>query len=73
MKYNVIPLVAALTLCLGVHKGQLALLKADSRVPVRIYPVEIRLLPPADQLSLTSGIEITDRLQLARLLEDYLS
>ena len=73
MKYNVSPLVAALTLCLGVHKGQLALLRIDSRVPVRIYPVEIRVLPPADQLSLTSGIEITDRLQLARLLEDYLS
>ena len=68
-----IALVAALMLSLGIHKGQLALLKTGSSEPLQIYPLQVRLLPPADQLKLAQGIEIRDSLHLAQLLEDYLS
>lgn len=68
-----IALLAALVLSLGIHQGQLALLKTGSPEPIQTYPLHVRLLPPADQLKLAQGIEIKDPLHLAQLLEDYLS
>ena len=66
-------LLAALIISLGIHKGRLALLKTGSPDPIRIYPIQVRLLPPEDQSKLTQGIEVRDPLHLAQLLEDYLS
>jgi len=73
MMKKMISLLAALILCLGVHKGQLALLETGSPGPIKVYPLQIRLLPAQDQLKLTQGIEVRDPLHLAQLLEDYLS
>ena len=73
MKKTVIPLYMILTLLLGVRHGQLALINNDTGSVCRTYPLPVCMLPPSDQQKLVSGIEITDALQLAQLLEDYLS
>ena len=62
-----------LWLFLGVHSGQLALLQEDSKDPLQIYPLSVSMLPEADRQSLMQGIPIDSQLQLAQLLEDYLS
>ena len=57
---------------LGTKNGYLALWHGEDPDPVRIFPVQIQTLPPADQLLLRRGIRVASRLELLTLLEDYL-
>ena len=69
------PVIAALTLMflLGSHKGYLALWKEDNPDPYQIFPVKVESLPQADQEALSRGIPARSDLELAGLLEDFLS
>lgn len=58
---------------LGSHKGYLALWKEDDPEPYQIFPVKISSLPEADQQALEQGIPARSDLELAQLLEDFLS
>ena len=58
---------------LGSHKGYLALWKEDRTEPFQIYPVKVESLPKADQDRLSEGITARSDLELAGLLEDFLS
>ena len=58
---------------LGCYRGHVALWEEGNPKPLIQYPYPISLLPPADQAALREGIPIADQLELARLLEDYLS
>ncbi len=58
---------------LGSHKGYLALWKEDRPEPYQIFPVKIDSLPEADQAQLVLGIPARSDLELAELLEDFLS
>lgn len=58
---------------LGNHKGYLALWKSDKPDPFQIFPVKVDSLPEADQHALESGIQARSELELAELLEDFLS
>ena len=66
-------LLLMLTLYLGQHQGYLALFEKDSDIPSQIFPYKISQYPPNDQRILNEGTVITSPLQLAKLLEDYLS
>ena len=65
--------VLALMFLLGNHKGYLALWKEDRPEPYQIFPVKVSSLPPSDQKSLERGIRARSDLELAGLLEDFLS
>lgn len=58
---------------LGCHNGYIALWKQGQEAPMRIYPYRVNLLPPADRQALRHGISVESELELAHLLEDYLS
>ncbi len=58
---------------LGSHKGYLALWKEDCPEPYQIFPVKTASLPEHDQLVLEAGIPARSELELASLLEDFLS
>lgn len=75
MKQTRIRWAAALALMflLGNHKGYLALWKEDRPEPYQIFPVKIDSLPASDQRSLERGIRARSDLELAGLLEDFLS
>ena len=66
-------LVLLLGYLLGVSDGYITLWKDDSPVPLEVFPCRAEMLPPCDQQLLAKGIHISDRLELNRLLEDYLS
>jgi hypothetical protein len=65
--------VLVLSLYLGVHNGNLALFREGNTVPIQVYPRAIATYPKEDQLALRTGIPITSKQQLAKLLEAYLS
>lgn len=75
MKQKHIRWTAALAVMflLGNHKGYLALWKEDRPDPYQIFPVKVESLPPSDQESLARGIRARSDLELAGLLEDFLS
>ena len=56
---------------LGVHNGQIALIKDDD--VVEVYPRSVSTLPPADQKLLEQGLPIESQSQLTMYLEDYFS
>ncbi|MGM9588960.1 MAG: hypothetical protein ACI3V0_02160 [Faecousia sp.] len=58
---------------LGSHKGYLALWKEDSPEPCQIFPIKTSSLPESDRLNLEQGIPARSELELASLLEDFLS
>jgi len=62
-----------LSFLLGNHKGYLALWKEDCPEPYQIFPIKVDSLPEADQQSLAQGIPARSELELAQLLEDFLS
>lgn len=62
-----------MSIYLGIHGGQLALLEPGNPLPVEIFPIAAQMLPDADRKALSDGIRIRDKLHLAQLLEDYLS
>ena len=69
---NLLP-VLLLAFLLGSHKGYLALWKDGRPEPFQIYPVKVETLPEADQKALETGVRARSELELASLLEDYLS
>ena len=71
IRYTYLALI--LTILLGSHKGFLALWRQGEDAPLRIYPLRIDTLPPADQELLEAGIEVESEGHLARLLEDFWS
>ena len=73
MNLKALILSVALTAYLGSHNGQLALFHEGHERPVKTYPLSIVMLPVSDQKALTNGIPIRNNLQLAQLLEDFLS
>ena len=75
MKQKHIRWTAALAVMflLGNHKGYLALWKEDRPDPSQIIPEKDESLPPSDQESLARGIRARSDLELAGLLEDFLS
>lgn len=72
-RYKSFSAALALLFLLGNHKGYLALWKEDNPEPYQIFPVKIDSLPEADQKSLERGIRARSDLELAGLLEDFLS
>ena len=62
-----------LGLFLGCCNGHVALWETGKPDPVKQYPYPVALLPPADQDALQKGIPADDPLELAQLLEDFLS
>lgn len=72
-KYRSIAAMLALMFLLGNHKGYLALWKEDRPEPYQIFPVKVESLPEADQKVLSRGIRARSDLELAGLLEDFLS
>ena len=58
---------------LGSFKGYLALWTEDDPDPFQIYPVEVSILPEADQKALSEGIYARSEPELNHMLEDYLS
>ena len=58
---------------LGTSNGYITLWKENSSVPLKVFPYQASMLPPADQQALEKGIYISGQQQLLQLLEDYLS
>ena len=58
---------------LGSFRGFVALWQDDSPEPIQIFPCPVSNLPEADQNALLAGIPARSRMELDRLLEDYLS
>lgn len=58
---------------LGVRDGYITLWKTGVAEPVQIFPYKAQYLPERDRQALEQGIQIEDELELAQLLEDYLS
>lgn len=66
-------LALILTILLGTYEGRLALWRQGESYPLRIFPLSVATLPPADQKLLAKGIPVDSEQKLAHLLEDYLS
>ena len=58
---------------LGVHNGNVALWEDGKADPIRVFPYSASNLPTADRQALEKGIHLDNKLQLIRLIEDYLS
>ncbi len=58
---------------LGSHKGYLALWKDGSPEPYQIFPVKTDSLQDSDRQTLELGIPARSELELAELLENFLS
>lgn len=61
------------TYILKNYKGKIAVFSSNSEIPIKITDTEVSKLPEEDRVSLEKGIEVTDKLKLNRLLEDYCS
>ena len=70
---NILQILFALYLVLGLHQGYIALLQEHDGLPCHIYPYKAELLPPQEQARLENGIPIQDREHLYDLLMNYLS
>ena len=73
MKQKVISLLILLGFYLGCHQGQIALWTDHNPNPVQVFPYKVTSLPHADQQLLREGIYVSDDMELAQRLEDYLS
>ena len=73
MKQQLMYLLLAAGFILGSHKGYISLWQDGRIEPIAVYPYRVTSLPAADQQVLQNGIHIEDPLELANLLEDYLS
>lgn len=66
-------LALALSFILGSHNGYVALWEGDDPEPKKVFPYQVSSLPEADQKRLEEGIKVKNKLELIRLVEDYLS
>ena len=62
-----------LSFYLGVHKGNLAIWKAGSTVPLVKYPYSVNMFTEKDRTLLREGIPFYNSATLSKLLEDYMS
>ena len=58
---------------LGVQNGMVALWEDGKAEPIRVFPYAVSNLPLQDQQRLQQGIHLDSRLELIKLIEDYLS
>ena len=58
---------------LGVYEGKIALWKDNQAKPMKVFPVQVSILPESDQRALQKGIRVKNLNQLYKMLEDYLS
>ena len=58
---------------LGVQKGYVALWEDGKSDPIRVFPYAVSNLPLKDQQALEAGIHLNSKLELIKLIEDYLS
>ena len=58
---------------LGVQNGNVALWEDGKADPIRVFPYSADNLPTADRQALEQGIHLDNKVQLIRLIEDYLS
>ncbi|MCR4563031.1 MAG: hypothetical protein K5755_00120 [Clostridiales bacterium] len=58
---------------LSVYDGRIAVFEYPDREPAEVFDVYISSLPYNEQLELESGIFVSDRRELQRLIEDYTS
>ena len=58
---------------LGVQNGMVALWQDGKPEPIRVFPYSVSNLPSDDQKALEAGIHLNSKLELIRLIEDYLS
>ena len=58
---------------LGVQNGLVALWKDGNPEPILVFPYQVSNLPPKDQQALENGIHLNSKLELIKLIEDYLS
>ena len=58
---------------LGVQNGYVALWEDGKAEPIRVFPYPASNLPQKDQQALEAGIHLDNKLQLIKLIEDYLS
>ena len=58
---------------LGVQNGLVALWEDGKAEPIRVFPYQASNLPLKDQQALEAGIHLDNKLQLIKLIEDYLS
>ena len=70
---NALAVCLAAMYLLGSHKGYLALWKEDRPEPFQIFPCPVDTLPEDQQAALKDGIRARSDLELAGLLENYLS
>ena len=58
---------------LGIQNGLVALWEDGKPDPIRVFPYQASNLPKKDQQALESGIHLNSKLELIKLIEDYLS
>lgn len=58
---------------LSVFDGKIAVFSADDKKPLFTTDTRVSDLPPSDKASLEKGIEVRDREELNRFLEDFCS
>ena len=68
-----LPLCLVLGFLLGIQNGNVALWEDGKEDPIRVFPYSASNLPAADRQALENGIHLDSKLQLIRLIEDYLS
>ena len=68
-----LPLCLIFGFLLGVKNGNVALWEDGKAEPIRVFPYSVENLPTADRQALEEGIHLDNKLQLSRLIEDYLS
>ena len=73
LSQRILPLLMTLGLTLGSFRGYVALFEEENEKPRQVYPYQIHMLPPADQVALEKGIPVRSEKELQHLLEDFLS
>ena len=70
---SVSALMVAVGFLLGSFRGYVALWDEDRPDPIQIFPCPVENLPEEDRQALEKGVPARSRLELDRLMEDYLS
>ena len=58
---------------LGIHEGRVALWKEGQQKPIKVFPYQASMFPPADQKRLEEGVHVDNLTELRKLIEDYFS
>lgn len=66
-------LALVLGFLLGIQDGRIALWRDGQAQPIKVFPIQAKMLPEADRKALEEGIAIENSSELTRILEDFLS